>query len=325
MDESLRIPYYFPPQRYIPRLGGQRESPQTGASGFFSGLKDAMDLYLQLQSAKEAREERAQERQDRLHSEDTRHADSEADRRIRLKESDERASALQAQRELAEGEYAQRTGITMDPALIRQRMEQRNPVAPKINFRGLPAGVPNEPALGPMQEEAGLSDIFERGTKAREQAERERRPITFEGGIATPSPASERYDFRATEAADRLRETKLRVAAQRYDDWLARRGAYASQRVAEYKAKNPFPVPGASDQPLVDSAYADFERFTPRPRFDKDVESDLGIQDTGVPQHNPTDASAPGHTENQSTTNGVDPQNAAAFQRRLEKMRSGRP
>src|SRR6266850_8071350 len=98
MDETPRIPYYFPPQRYIPRLGGGNESPQTGASGFFKGLSDAFELYLQLQQAKEGKAERESARKERETDRDETRQFRQSQQDLAKQEQTSRAQALQQER-----------------------------------------------------------------------------------------------------------------------------------------------------------------------------------------------------------------------------------
>src|SRR5256885_8128896 len=77
MDQQLNIPYYFPPQRYIPRLsgmGGSRGGPQSGAAGAFEGLSDTIKMLIELKQAKDIKEERLADKKTAL-------AEKEKDRR----------------------------------------------------------------------------------------------------------------------------------------------------------------------------------------------------------------------------------------------------
>lgn len=276
MDESLRIPYYFPPQRYIPRLGGGRESPENPASGFLGGVKDAVELYMQLQQAKQGRDEREADRRERMKAQEDTQNYRNRELALHGEENLGRARATQAQRELAEQDYAQKSGIVLNPGIVRQRMEE--PTQQNIPAIGPVSGVGMP--IGPPRQEAGLSEAFEHGAKARVTAEQTRTPQQFAEGIALPSPASERYDYRASEDATRLLEARIRAATSTLDNWESGRLRYAEQKIAEFRAQNKFPVPGQENE-IVDRAMRDYATLRPKPRFSDDLKPYLPQDEQG--------------------------------------------
>src|SRR2546428_12358554 len=115
MDESLKVPYYFPPQRYIPRLGGMggggRGGWESPVDAGFQGLAQAMEMYAQLQQAKELKQEREKDKMtlatQRQEDKEEREQDRQEHRREVLTDRGER-------RELGEEERLQKAGIVYD-------------------------------------------------------------------------------------------------------------------------------------------------------------------------------------------------------------------
>ena len=325
MDNELRIPYYFPPQRYIPRLGGMgaERGANNPISGLTEGLQSGLELYMQLQGAKEAKGQREQDKRDQQQ-----YRQDELNLRSRQEDRQDTAeSAAQAQR-LAD--VASRAGIFYDPRSIGTAASAKAPVDLQLGSFGGPQA---DQGLRAQQE----SGLMQRGATALQQAKEGNKVVPFQGGFAEQPPSYERNELRMSEAGAREYETKLRLAGQSYDNWMHNRGVYAGQRLQEYRAQHPYGDPSATtpqedglDTSIIGQSQRQYEMANPKPTFTPDIERSLGHTSAAAPaghgsrtppnQPNPdNNPAAPGHTENAPA--GVDSTNAAAYHRRVAALK----
>lgn len=270
-EEGLRIPYYFPPQRYIPRLGGMGGGgggSLSPAGAGFQGLAQAMEMYSQLQQAKDLKQEREKDKA-------TRESDLAKDRAEREEDRKQRAQYHQEdvergyedrgeRRDEAAASRLERGGAFLMPgaqAAARTAGVARQPIAPGVMDVTSPEGATayaGGALEGTKRGEQGLNADVLTGVQKAAQTEGVE-PIGPGGqyGFARPIPSE-------VAAKDRLSLSNKTGVDTRHAKWMDAKVRYSHNHVAELERDNPGMTP-EEIRAASEEAQNRFDQLFPEP------------------------------------------------------------
>lgn len=261
MDRSLNIPYYFPPQRYIPRLGnssgGSGRGAPSAAAGAFEGLSDTLRMLMELKESKDIKQERLADKRDALgeREKDRRQRDADQQERRQWHEEDvtQRYEEQGARSDEAASNRLERGGAYLMPGAMssaRTAGAAKQPISPDATDITSPEGV--SAYAGGLQEgtkrgQQSLNADVLKGVEAADKTGNVQ-PIGPGGqyGFARKPPQDERNTIYAQQAADRSVANAIRL----HDAWAARRATHV-----ENALKKEHPVPYSEMPPDEQARY----------------------------------------------------------------------
>lgn len=234
MDQSLNIPYYFPPQRYIPRLGnfggGSRGGAPSAASGAMEGLSEFMKMFIELKQSKGLKEEDLANKklaiEEREKDRRTTAANEQERRQWHQEDLTEAQAGRGARTDEADAARLERGGAFLLPGAMAQARTAgaaKQPIAPGTVDVTSPEGAESYAGglqAGAQRGQQDLNTATLAGVQAADSTGKVQ-PIGPGGqyGFARKPPQDERNRIYETQAADRRDANAIRL----HDAWATRR------------------------------------------------------------------------------------------------------
>lgn len=279
MDQSLNIPYYFPPQRYIPKLGnfggGSRGGAPSAASGAMEGLSEFMKMFIELRESRDIKKERLKDKADALAMREGDKKQSREDQQERRQWHQEDLTEAQAGRgartDEADSARLERGGAFLMPGAMGQARTAgaaKQPIAPDTVDITSPEGAESYAGglqAGAQRGQQDLNTATLAGVQAADSTGKVQ-PIGPGGqyGFARKPPQDERNSIYALQAADRRDANAIHL----HTAWATRRAnSVRDQMSKEYPTPyaEMLPEDQARHDARRESLLQEYSKYDPEP------------------------------------------------------------